>query len=82
MAAKKTTATIPIVFGAGGDPVQQGLVASLNRPAGNATGVSGLGNELIPKRMELLRDILPQPGLIAFLVGPKTASDAGATPPG
>jgi putative ABC transport system substrate-binding protein len=68
-AAKKATATIPIVFGSGADPVQLGLVASFNRPAGNATGVYGFGTEINPKRLELLREILPQPGLIAFLVG-------------
>jgi len=71
-AAKKATATIPIVFGTGLDPVQLGLVASFNRPAGNATGVYGFGTEINPKRLELLREILPQPGLIAFLVGPQT----------
>src|SRR6266404_2850412 len=73
-AAKKATATIPIVFGVGGDPVQLGLVASFNRPAGNATGVYAFGAEIIPKRLELLREILPQPGLIAFLVGPQNQS--------
>ncbi len=73
-AAKKATATIPIVFTAGGDPVQLGLVASFNRPAGNATGGYIFGTEVIPKRLELLREILPQPGLIAFLVGPQTQS--------
>jgi putative ABC transport system substrate-binding protein len=71
-AAKKATATIPIVFGVGGDPVQLGLAASFNRPAGNATGVYVFGAEVIPKRLELLREVLPQPGLIAFLVGPQT----------
>ena len=82
VAAKKATATIPIVFASGLDPVQLGLVASFNRPAGNATGVYGFGTEINPKRLELLREILPQPGLIAFLVGPENASDAGASPPG
>jgi len=71
MAAKKATATIPIVFGVGLDPVQLGLVASFNRPAGNATGVYTLGTTIITKRLELLREVLPQPGLIAFLVGPE-----------
>jgi ABC-type uncharacterized transport system substrate-binding protein len=51
--------------------VQLGLVASFNRPAGNATGASSFGTEINPKRLELLREILPQPGLIAFLVGPE-----------
>jgi len=70
-AAKKATDTIPIVFGTGLDPVQMGLVASFNRPGGNATGVYAFGAELNPKRLELLREVLPQPGLIAFLVGPE-----------
>jgi putative ABC transport system substrate-binding protein len=52
--------------------VQLGLVASFNRPGGNATGVYAFGVELNPKRLELLREVLPQPGLIAFLVGPQT----------
>jgi putative ABC transport system substrate-binding protein len=68
VAAKQATATIPIVFGVGRDPVELGLVASYSRPAGNATGVSALSAELGPKRLELLRDLLPQPGLIAVLV--------------
>jgi putative ABC transport system substrate-binding protein len=69
--AKKATATIPIVFGVGFDPVQLGLVASFNRPAGNATGVHSFQAEVNSKRLELLREVLPQPGLIAFLVGPQ-----------
>src|SRR5215469_5479416 len=70
-AAKKETATIPIVFGVGLDPVQLGLVASFSRPGRNATGVYAFGAELNPKRLELLREVLPQPSLIAFLVGPE-----------
>jgi putative ABC transport system substrate-binding protein len=73
-AAKRATATIPIVFGVARDPVELGLVASFNRPGGNATGVYAFGIEIIPKRLELLREILPQPGLIAVLVGPETPS--------
>jgi putative ABC transport system substrate-binding protein len=71
MAAKKATATIPIVFTVGFDPVQLGLVASFNRPAGNATGAHAFQAETISKRLKLLREILPQPSLIAFLVGPE-----------
>jgi putative ABC transport system substrate-binding protein len=68
--AKAATATIPIVFAIGGDPVKNGLVASLNRPGGNVTGVSFLSNETGPKRLGLLRDLLPDAGLIAALVNP------------
>jgi putative tryptophan/tyrosine transport system substrate-binding protein len=67
MAAKKATATIPIVFTVGFDPVQLGLIASFNRPAGNATGVHMFQAETISKRLELLREVLPRPGLIACL---------------
>ena len=77
LAVKAATTTIPIVFGVGEDPVQLGLVASLNRPGGNATGVSSFGTELGPKRLGLLREALPKPGLIAFVVNP----NAGSTPP-
>jgi putative ABC transport system substrate-binding protein len=75
-AAKKVTTTIPIVFTSGGDPVASGLVDSLARPGGNATGTHSLGIDIYPKRLELLREILPQPGLIAFLVGPQTQATA------
>jgi ABC-type uncharacterized transport system substrate-binding protein len=66
--AKKATATIPIVFTVGWDPVQLGLVAGFSRPSGNATGVHMFQAETISKRLELLREVLPQPGLIAYLV--------------
>jgi putative ABC transport system substrate-binding protein len=72
--AAKKTATIPIVFAVGTDPVQLGLVASLSRPAGNATGVSVFVTELGPKRLGLLRELVPQAGLIAFLVDSRTQS--------
>jgi putative tryptophan/tyrosine transport system substrate-binding protein len=68
--AKAATTTIPIVFSIGGDPVKNGLVASLNRPGGNVTGVSYLTNEMGPKRLGLLRDLLPNAGLIAAVVNP------------
>ena len=71
IAAKSATSTIPIVFANGSDPVQYGLVASLNRPGGNVTGVTFYNSGLGPKRIELLREIVPGAKVIAVLVNPK-----------
>jgi putative ABC transport system substrate-binding protein len=74
VAAKAATSTIPIVFGIGSDPVILGVVTSLNRPGGNATGVFFLTAELEGKRLGLLRELIPTKTLIAVLLNPKLAS--------
>jgi putative ABC transport system substrate-binding protein len=70
LAAKAATATIPIVFLLGSDPVAAGLIDNLARPGGNVTGVTSMNMELGPKRLELLRELLPSANVIALLVNP------------
>ncbi len=70
LTAKQATRTIPIVFVLGSDPVQVGLVASLNRPGANITGVTQINVELLAKRLELIRELLPRATAIGFLVNP------------
>jgi len=74
LAAKEATSVIPIVFFSGEDPVKRGLVASLARPGANLTGISFLAVELMPKRLELLLELVPGAGMIGLLINPKNAN--------
>ncbi|HLM15568.1 MAG TPA: ABC transporter substrate-binding protein [Reyranella sp.] len=79
LAAKAATRTIPIVFETGADPVAVGLVANLNRPGGNVTGVTSLNAEVGPKRLQLLREIVPSAKSAALLINPTNPRNAEAT---
>ena len=76
LAAKAATTTIPIVFETGADPVKIGLVASLSRPGGNVTGISQSNAEIMPKRLQLLHELLPSAKVIVLLVNPADPTNA------
>jgi putative tryptophan/tyrosine transport system substrate-binding protein len=75
LAAKAATVTIPIVFQIGGDPIAMGLVASFNRPGGNATGISSTNSEVVSKRLGLLHELLPGAVRFAVLVNPNSPAN-------
>ena len=69
--AQRATTSIPLIMNVGGDPVSAGLVASLNRPGGNVTGISTLSFELLPKRLQMLRELVPKATTCAILINPR-----------
>src|SRR5262247_3871366 len=79
LAAKAVTATVPIVFGVGADPVEIGLVASLNRPGGNLTGISSMNAELGTKRLGILHELLPRAARFAVLLNPNNRNTDALT---
>jgi putative ABC transport system substrate-binding protein len=76
LAAKAATKTVPIVFTYNGDPVKAGIVASLNRPEGNITGVSWFGADLAGKRLALFHDVVPNISIVGLLVNPSNPEDS------